>query len=142
MDIEPEKHFDELLKTEEYSKRHSSCYRINMKNPDKTARDIRLGLLQKEERRHAQLVAKEVEELKECTFQPTVKAYVPTRYNESKPVIIRGLGRHLELQHLSVKQREEASQREIDAFTVKNVDKYRRPEDGSTIVKQFHFRSS
>lgn len=89
-----------------------------------------------------------------CTFKPSIPTYQPSTqpsitasiYYESQgqsfqqlesPIIIKGLSRHLELQNLSWKQKEELVQRERDAFTVKNVDKFRRPEDGSTIVKPF-----
>ena len=37
------------------------------------ALDIRMHLLQKEEKRHAELIQKEIEELKNCTFNPLVK---------------------------------------------------------------------
>lgn len=107
--------------------------RVNMHEPEKMARDIRLRLLEREERRRAELLVREVEELRECTFRPAVAPYVA--YSSAQPVVVRGLGRHLELRHLSAKQKEEARQREKDAFSVRNVERYRRAEDGSTIVQ-------
>ena len=95
--------------------------------------------------------------MRQCTFKPSIPTYQPSTlghqpsitasiYYESQgqafqqldsPIIIKGLSRHLELQNLSMRQKEETEQRERDAFTVKNVEKFRRPEDGSTIVKPF-----
>jgi hypothetical protein len=130
---------------------------VHMQHPERMARDIRQQLLEKEERRRAELVAREIEEMRQCTFKPSIPAYQPPSpqpsitasiYYETTgqppsdgpdapPVVIRGLSRHLELQHLSAKQREDAERRERDAFTVKNVDKFRRAADGSTIVQPF-----
>jgi len=53
----------------------------------------------------------------------------------AEPIVIKGLGRYLELKQMSLKQKAEAMRREKEAFQVKNVDKYRRIEDGSTIVE-------
>ena len=50
---------------------------------------------------------------------------------------MRGLGRHLELRHLSIKQREEREEREREVFTVKGIERLRRQEDGGTILKPF-----
>lgn len=50
---------------------------------------------------------------------------------------MRGLGRHLELRHLSIKQREEREEREREVFSVKGVDRLRRQEDGGTILRPF-----
>ncbi len=109
--------------------------RINMQEPEKMARDIRLCLLEKEERRRAELVVREIEELRECTFHPRVPTYVPENPAVAAPIVIKGLGRHLELKHLSARQKQEAAQREKEVFSVQNVDKFRRAEDGSTIVQ-------
>ena len=53
---------------------------------------------------------------KECTFQPNVsisKKHVPER---GGPVIVRGLGRHLELKEMAKKQEEERLSREEEVF--------------------------
>ena len=44
---------------------------------------------------------KEYDELKECTFQPQIKENIP----ETGIVIVRGLGRHMELQEMKEKKR-------------------------------------
>lgn len=111
---------------------------INLREPEKMARDIRQAQFEKEERRRSELVLREIEELRECTFQPDVKTYFVPR--AQKPVVVKGLGRHMELQQLTAKKKEELRQREIEAFRVKNASKFKRPEDGTTIVKVFYFQ--
>jgi hypothetical protein len=112
--------------------------RINMQEPEVMARDIRLHLRKKEEQRLTELKVREFEELRDCTFQPSIEhslSSLDRQRRDTSPVVIRGLGRHLELRHLSAKQKEDALQREKEVFSVKNVDKYRRAEDGSTLVQ-------
>jgi hypothetical protein len=111
-----------------------SSININLKEPERMARDIKIYMLEREERRKSELVAREIEELRECTFQPNVKEYNPI--NKTEPVIIRGLSRHLELKNLHAKQKEETLKREKEVFMVKNVDSYRGP-DNSTILQPF-----
>lgn len=112
--------------------------RINMQEPELMARNIRLHLLEKEEKRRSELITREIDELKYCTFRPAIEsslASLERQRQDTSPVVIRGLGRYLELKHLTAKQKEDALQREKEVFSVKNVDKFRRPEDGSTMVQ-------
>jgi hypothetical protein len=114
--------------------------RINMQEPERMARDIRTHLLEKEERRRSELMAQEIEELRDCTFQPSLErsqASLEKQRRDVSPVVIHGLGRFLELKHMGAKQKEEAAEREKEVFSVRNVDKYRRPEDGSTVVQVY-----
>ena len=128
------------LKDEHYYNLHRSG-RINFHEPEKMSRDIRLHLLQKEERRRSEIIAREIDELRECTFKPNIPerrtSVSPGEHagGAGSPVVIKGLNRHLELTRMSDKQKHEAKQREIAAFSVPNVDKFRRLEDGSTIVQ-------
>lgn len=111
---------------------------INMAEPDKMARDIKLKLQEKEMKRQQELMIKEINELKECTFQPKINDYPPSQHgphHRTKPVIVKGLGRHLELRNLLNKQKELELKRKKEAFTVRNVDKYRSSIDGLTIVQ-------
>lgn len=116
-----------------------SSININLKEPERMARDIKIYMLEREERRKSELVAREIEELRECTFQPNVKEYNPL--NKSEPVIIRGLSRHLELKHLHSKQKEENLKREKEVFMVKNIEKFRNI-DNTTIVEPFSLSNS
>lgn len=105
---------------------------INFREPEKMAREIRLTQQEKEERRRAELIAQEMKELEECTFQPKVHTKPPA---SAEPVVVRGIGRHLELQNMSIKQKEDLLRRQKEAFRVKNVEKYRREADGITVVE-------
>jgi hypothetical protein len=107
--------------------------RINLREPEKMARDIRLHLAEKEEKRREILAEREISELKECTFAPRVPRNKSASYNS--PVVVRGIARHLELQNLSEQKRREKAQREEEAFKVKNVNKFKRTGDGHTVVQ-------
>jgi hypothetical protein len=110
---------------------------INMLEPEKMAKDIKLKLQEKEERRQQELIVQEIDELKECTFQPKINPAPrsQTQASNSKPVIVKGLGRHLELRNLLQKQKELDSKRKDEAFRVQNIEKYRSSVDGLTIVQ-------
>lgn len=112
---------------------------INLKEPERMARDIKQYLKEKEERRQTELAAREVAELKGCTFQPRIPAPVTAIGVEAaaEPVVVRGIGRHMELRMLNEKLRQDKMEREVEVFRVGDVDSFRRLEDGSTIVKPF-----
>ena len=109
---------------------------INMQEPERMARDIRMHQMMKEEHRRRELVSKELDELKECTFTPQVIPYHPPN-QERNPVVIKGLDRHLELQIMTLRKKEEAEEREREVFHVANAEKLRRPEDGTTVIQPF-----
>lgn len=118
----------------------SKLGRINLQQPEKMFQEIQLQRLQKENRRKEELIAREIEELQECTFQPMLHQnhsflHDQTAISANEPIIIKGLNRHLELKQLADKLKKEEQEREFNAFHVRNVDKFRRQEDGSTIVK-------
>jgi hypothetical protein len=81
---------------------------INMKMPEKMAREIRLREMEKEEKRREELLAREIDEMRECTFQPQTNSYsrlAAAKKASTKPVVVRGLGRHMELQHMIAKKK-------------------------------------
>ena len=117
---------------------------INMHEPEKMAQQIRAQMLAKEEKRRQELMSREIDELRECTFAPRVvpppstnKSLVLTSELEGNVPVIRGLGRHLELKVLSIRKQEEQEQREQQVFSVPKVERYRKKEDGLTLVKPF-----
>lgn len=57
---------------------------------------------------------KEYEELKECTFTPAIKRVVPKQ--PAGPIVVRGLGRHLELKELAQRQAQDKAERQRKAF--------------------------
>lgn len=56
---------------------------------------------------------KEMRELEECTFKPNVHPVPP---KEKDPVVIKGLGRHLELQDLAKQMRKDQEEWERKIF--------------------------
>ena len=81
------------------------------------------------------LLEKELIELKDCTFSPDIIGLEYKYRLSDEPVIVRGLGRHLELRDMSKRMKDDSIRREQDVFRVRNVDKYRRSDDGRTIVE-------
>lgn len=57
---------------------------------------------------------REYEEIKDCTFKPTINQGVPKSINEV--VVVRGLGRFMELQELAVKKTQDQLEREAQVF--------------------------
>lgn len=55
----------------------------------------------------------EMQEVKECTFKPDVHPVPP---KEKEPVVIKGLGRHLELQDLAKQMKKEQEEWERKVF--------------------------
>lgn len=106
---------------------------INMREPERMAREIRLQQLEKDEKRRSELIVREIDELQECSFQP--KIYRKPAGKSTKPVVVAGVGRHLELKYMKQKQDELAKERAENAFRVKNVEHFRRKADGATIVE-------
>ena len=58
----------------------------------------------------------EYEELKECTFTPLVNEELPQARSDGKPVVVRGLGRHLELRERAHRIEEEKRERAAKVF--------------------------
>lgn len=51
------------------------------------------------------------------------------------PVIVKGLDRHLEKKQAAIRLKEQQRERENEVFNVQNIQHYRKPEDGSTVVE-------
>ena len=73
-------HNRDRINTEVSSQSHAVQSVINMKEPERMARDIRLHLREKEEKRREKLAVKEIEELSKCTFQPDTSATSKSYY--------------------------------------------------------------
>lgn len=69
---------------------------ISVKDPEAITRHIDEYKKEREQRMAAQRAAKQQEELQQCTFSPAINPDTPRR--DDTPVVVRGLGRHLELQ--------------------------------------------
>mmetsp|Transcript_7079 Transcript_7079/g.19990 ORF Transcript_7079/g.19990 Transcript_7079/m.19990 type:complete len:160 (-) Transcript_7079:34-513(-) len=59
-------------------------------------------------------IARESQELRHCTFTPEVNRGVPPA--KTGPVVVRGLGRHLEMQELARRRKEDQAKREAQTF--------------------------
>ena len=59
----------------------------------------------------------EADKLKECTFQPQLASATPSTV-EAKPLVVRGLGRYMELKQLAKRQAEAQKEREQKAFLI------------------------
>lgn len=106
-------------------------------------------------------------ELEQCTFKPKTNPNIMD--NNEGIVVVRGLGRHLELQELKKKQAEEKKLREAEVFginhkfavnadqyDINNPDRYRMltshmsqatnsdagPAGGPTVPKPFNLSSN
>ena len=69
----------------------------------------------------------EMSELEQCTFKPEINQEILD--NRDETVVVKGLGRHLELQELKKKQEEEKKLREAEVFGINhkfavNADEY------------------
>lgn len=77
----------------------------------------------------------EMQEVKECTFKPDVHPVPP---KEKEPVVIKGLGRHLELQDLAKQMKKEQEEWERKVFLTRVHD---LPKRQYTIPKPFTLHS-
>ena len=93
---------------------------INLREPERMARDIRLHLQQKEELRQRELDARDIELLKDCTFQPKAARPPATNLEEVRDTVpVRGMERHLELRDLANRRQQEHEQRLEQLFGLK-----------------------
>jgi hypothetical protein len=106
---------------------------IDLRQPEKTLREIHRQQQEREDRRRSELAARELEELAQCTFHPQVPIYTPSPVDQ--PVVVRGIGRHLELMQLREKLQVERAMREEEVFGVRNPERFRKAENGATIVE-------
>lgn len=77
---------------------------------------IRQRLKQKHAKIAAERRKRELKEMEECTFKPQTNEYIKDNSNEL--VVVKGLGRHLELQELKKKKDEDRRLREAEVFGV------------------------
>jgi len=83
-------------------------------NADVVEKRMRQRQAELEEKLERERHAKVVEKLKDCTFHPEINSQRPK--TNKGPVVVRGLGRFLELRDLAKRREEEKSQREREVF--------------------------
>ncbi|KAH9096367.1 hypothetical protein LEN26_017542 [Aphanomyces euteiches] len=88
--------------------------RTTIWNPATCLQEIELARRLREQKLNDERQSREFEQLQACTFAPTINRDVKT---SKKPVVVRGLGRFLELKELAKRQENEQRQREAKVFT-------------------------
>lgn len=101
-------------------------------DPDKRRAEI-------EERRRRAIRDRELNELKECSFQPTIRRRSRSKYPQPataavEPVVIRGLARHLELKARADKLNQDKRDRERAAFNVDKAVGWRNGQNFTTPI--------
>ncbi|KAF0686322.1 Aste57867_21861 [Aphanomyces stellatus] len=92
--------------------------RTSVWNPSTCLQQIELARATRQQKLEDQRHCLEFEQLQACTFAPAINKYgAATTSSPPKPVVVRGLGRFLELKHLAKRQEEELRQRQAKAFT-------------------------
>ncbi|EFC43992.1 hypothetical protein NAEGRDRAFT_79903 [Naegleria gruberi] len=92
-------------------------------------------LKQKEIKRAKALIELECEQLQECTFQPTINEGKPSLEADT-PIVIKGLGRHIERRERAKRIEEERRERNEEVFRPKV---YSKKVGGATIMEPFSF---
>jgi len=78
----------------------------------------------------------EYEEMKDCTFQPVINTFI----GHTESTVVKGLGRHLELQEKKKQLERAKKEREMKAFDF--AEKYDKRETRDTIPEPFKLSSS
>eukprot|EP00826_Nyctotherus_ovalis_P008885 TRINITY_DN12311_c0_g1_i2.p1 TRINITY_DN12311_c0_g1~~TRINITY_DN12311_c0_g1_i2.p1 ORF type:complete len:438 (-),score=151.04 TRINITY_DN12311_c0_g1_i2:188-1501(-) len=73
----------------------------------------------------------EYEEMKDCTFQPAITNFA----GHPEPTVVKGLGRHLELQEKKKKIEKERRERELKVFEL--AERYDQRETHDTVPQPF-----
>ncbi|CAM9472175.1 unnamed protein product [Ectocarpus sp. 13 AM-2016] len=99
--------------------------------------ELRVREREQEERFNALRQEREVAEMQRCTFVPQTNSAI---LRAEGPVLVRGLGRHLELKDVAQQRQRERREREAQAFGVR-PGAVRRSVLGQTIVEPFPLSS-
>ena len=79
-----------------------------------------------------------VRELEECTFRPALESKQRRVVQPDGPVVVRGLGRYLELRNMARQKAEEQAAQEERAFKVRSAP----PPGGGTRPKPFRLSTA
>lgn len=81
---------------------------------------LELEARERQERLERQRREVEAEKLRDCTFQPQISSANPSAHEKAdeKPLVIRGLGRYMELKQMAKRQQDAQKQREQKAFLI------------------------
>ncbi|CAM9186727.1 unnamed protein product, partial [Ectocarpus sp. 12 AP-2014] len=112
-------------------------YRLSVREPARMTAELRAREREQEERFNALRQEREVAEMQRCTFVPQTNSAI---LRAEGPVLVRGLGRHLELKDVAQQRERERREREAQAFGVR-PGAVRRSVLGETIVEPFSLSS-
>ena len=113
-----------------------SQFRVNVNEPTKIVKAIDSYRKDRETKLRQTRQEVEYETMKECTFAPETHGHkVP---KQSGPVVVRGLGRYLELKDLAKRLDDEKKQREEKAYLVRGATKSDKTMRGATIPQPFN----
>ena len=111
-------------------------FRVNVKEPEKIVKAIDTYRKDREMKLRQTRQEVEYESMKECTFAPDTHGHkVP---KQSGPVVVRGLGRYLELKDLAKRLDDEKRSRQEKAFLVRAAKKSNKTKKGATIPQPFN----
>jgi hypothetical protein len=114
-------------------------HEVNVTQPETITKNIEEAKREREEWLAAARAAKEEHELDQCTFKPNLhrrlnsgkgggggktaaRVGASPAGSSDRPVVVRGLGRHLELKELARRQKEEQAERERKAWCASSQD--------------------
>jgi hypothetical protein len=101
--------------------------RVNINKPDTITANITAARHDRDAKLAQSRRDKEYEELKSCTFQPRINEGKPEE--PTGPIVVRGLGRYLELKEMARRKEQDKKQREHKAFSVRYTPRtYTVPE--------------
>ena len=112
------------------------AFRLNVRDdPEGLSKRLKEYHESRERRQEALRLEREYRELKDCPFVPIVESHKAPREPEG-PIVVRGLGRHLELQEMAQHKAEDQRRREEEAFQVRTQG---GGWGGPTVPEPFHF---
>lgn len=107
----------------EVAQRASASRIIDISDPDSIVERTEAYKKRREKKLQEKRDEQDYNEIKDCTFAPELNTHVP---NSAKgPVVVRGLGRFLELKELSKRLEEEKQRRANKAFKTSQRKQYR-----------------
>eukprot|EP00752_Nemacystus_decipiens_P011160 g9916.t1 len=113
-------------------------FRLSVREPARMTAELRAREREQEERFNALREEQEVSEMQRCTFVPQTN---PAILRAQGPVMVRGLGRHLELKDVAQQREMERREREAQAFGVR-PGAVKRTMMGETLVEPFNLSSN
>jgi len=99
-------------------------------------RKIEIRRAQREQKLAQERKEKMDKELSDCTFRPNVNRVEKKKKKTKGPIVVRGLGRFMELKNLAKQKENEQKQREREVFGLKN-----ELSRTHTVPKPFSFQS-